>query len=956
MTATTSAVNHAVGSLVRARGREWVVLPESTPDFLVLRPLGGDADLVAGVFPEEVEPAVFPPPSADDRELGDAAGAGLLRTALRIGFRSSAGPFRSLAGIAVEPRQYQLVPLLMALRMDTVRLLIADDVGIGKTVEAALVAKELLEQGEARGLAVLCSPALAEQWQAELRDKFAIDAELVLPSTVTKLERGLPLGESLFEHHRYTVVSTDFIKSERRRDQFLRTCPDLVIVDEAHTCVPDAAGSGKRQRQLRYELLRRLAEDRQRHLILVTATPHSGKEESFRNLVGLLDPELETLDLEQPKGRERLARHFVQRRRRDIRRYLDQATPFPHDRYVRDVGYELSPAYRKLFEKVLAYARESVRDDEGNLRQRVRWWSALALLRSLASSPRAAAATLRTRANAAEAVTVEEADELGRAAVLDLAEDEALEGLDATPGGDASDPGDPRNAERRRLLELAREADKLEGKADAKLATLVTEVKGLLADGYDPIVFCRYIHTAEYVAEHLAKALGNKAAVRAVTGTLPPAERVARIEELTAVAGRHVLVATDCLSEGVNLQEHFQAVVHYDLAWNPTRHEQREGRVDRFGQRHPDVRAVTIFGKDNRIDGLVLEVLIRKHREIRKATGVAVPVPDSGDNLVQALLEGLLLRGEEYVQEQLTFDDGLGLGEQRRLLHQEWQSAAERESKALTKYAQSGIKPEEVAREVAAVREALGSAADVAGFVREVLTALGAGVRRTDDGFSAPLTPLPVGLRHALETVTGGRGELVCHELPPAPRGEAALVRTDPAVAAIAQYVLDAALDPSLPLRERPARRCGVMRTRAVSQRTTLLLVRYRFHLTLPGRVAERTQVAEEARVLAFRGGADAPEWLPEEETAALLAAEPAGNLLPEQVRQVAERAVAGLGRLQAALDARGEQLAVELRDAHRRVRTAAGAARRGLAVAAQPPADVLGVYVYLPVPHGGAL
>ena len=135
---------YAVGSLVAARGREWVVLPDSTDDFLVLRPLGGTDDDVAGVLPaiEPVAPASFPPPTPDD--LGDDASARLLRSALRIGFRSSAGPFRSLGNIAVEPRAYQLVPLLMALRQETVRLLIADDVGIGKTVEAGLVATELL--------------------------------------------------------------------------------------------------------------------------------------------------------------------------------------------------------------------------------------------------------------------------------------------------------------------------------------------------------------------------------------------------------------------------------------------------------------------------------------------------------------------------------------------------------------------------------------------------------------------------------------------------------------------------------------------------------------------------------------------------------------------------------------------------------------------------------------------
>ena len=289
-------VAYAAGSLVTARGREWVVLPDSDPDLLVLRPLGGTDDDITAVFPalEQVTEARFPAPAAED--LGDAQAAGLLRTALRVGFRSSAGPFRSLASIAVEPRPYQLVPLLMAMRQPVVRMAICDDVGIGKTIESGLIAAELLAQGDAAGLAVLCSPALAEQWQDELRGKFGIDAELVLASTVPRLERGLAYGQSLFDRYRHLVISTDFIKSPRHRDDFVAHCPDLVIVDEAHTCV-SAEGTGVRSAQQRYELLSRLAADRRRHLLLVTATPHSGKDELFRSLIGLLDPALAHADL-----------------------------------------------------------------------------------------------------------------------------------------------------------------------------------------------------------------------------------------------------------------------------------------------------------------------------------------------------------------------------------------------------------------------------------------------------------------------------------------------------------------------------------------------------------------------------------------------------------------------------------------------------------------------------------
>src|SRR6266700_4149034 len=196
----------ATGSLVRARGREWVVLPDSTDDLLMVRPLGGTDEEVTGILSalEEIQQAQFdlPNPSL----VGDYRSGRLLRDALRLGFRSSAGPFRSFGQIAVEPRPYQLVPLLVALKLDPVRMLIADDVGVGMTIEACLIARELIDLGEVSRLAVLCPPQLAEQWQAELQDKFHIDAELVLASTASKLERNCRLGQSLFERYPYVIV------------------------------------------------------------------------------------------------------------------------------------------------------------------------------------------------------------------------------------------------------------------------------------------------------------------------------------------------------------------------------------------------------------------------------------------------------------------------------------------------------------------------------------------------------------------------------------------------------------------------------------------------------------------------------------------------------------------------------------------------------------------------------
>ncbi|MEO3890907.1 DEAD/DEAH box helicase [Nonomuraea sp. B5E05] len=956
---------YSPGSLVSARGRDWVVLPESADDLLVLRPLGGSDDDVAAVFPafEDVGSARFAPPSPKD--LGNQRDAGLLRSALRIGFRSGAGPFRSLAGIAVEPRAYQLVPLMMALRQKTVRMLISDDVGIGKTVEAGLIAAELLAQGGAERLAVLCSPALAEQWQEELRTKFGIDAELVLASTVSKLERGLDLGQSLFDRHPNVIVSTDFIKSTRHRDDFVRHCPDLVIVDEAHTCVAADDAAASTQNQLRYELLQRVADDAGRHLLLVTATPHSGKESAFRNLLGLIRPELATVELDSEAGRRLLAQHFVQRKRADVRQFLTvndgladdslrEDTSFPSDRHFKDETYRLSPAYRALLDDAIAYAGErvSAAGERGKREARIAWWSAIALLRSLVSSPRAAAQTLRTRSAAAVAATAEEADRLGAPLTSDAADSDAMEGLDAAPGAEIDGAG-------ARLAHLADRAAELEGPdQDRKLAALVKHLKALLADGYNPIVFCRYIPTAEYVAAHLDGKLGKKSVVRSVTGTLSPQQRLQRIEELADEAGddgaaRRVLVATDCLSEGVNLQHHFDAVVHYDLAWNPTRHDQREGRVDRYGQKKDTVRVITLYGSDNGIDGKVLEVLIKKHRQILKDLGISVSVPDAASTgVTDALVEWLLMRDQRPDQEAL-----FGLEELDRKaeeLESEWNSAAERERTSRSRFAQRSIHPEEVAREVAAIRDTLGRSDEVHDFVRYALPALDGVLRGDGPGdFTADVSGTPAGLRDALAPVVGGDAVELGRAIPfrataAVARGEAALVRTDPVVGALAGYVLNTALE-SDRNGKRAARRCGVIRTNAVATRTTLLLVRYRFHLTLPSRSGEKQLVAEDARLLAFQGSPAGAGWLPDEEALKLVEASADDNTDAVFGERTMARVLDGLPATADHLREYGKRLEAELHDSHRRVRSASGEIIRGLDVTVQDPADILGVYVYLP-------
>ena len=940
------------GSLVTVRNRDWVVLASPDPKMLMVRPLGGSDEETTGILTtlEPVESAGFAMPDPEDG-LGDAHSAGLLRDALRLGFRSGAGPFRSAARLAVQPRPYQLVPLLMALRLDPVRLLIADDVGVGKTIEAALVARELLETGDARQLAVLCPPHLAEQWQTELREKFHIDAELVLASTAARLERNLPVGKSIFEMGDHFVVSTDFIKAERRRDDFIRACPELVIVDEAHTC---AAANGRGASHQRHALVKALAADPERHVILVTATPHSGKDDPFRSLLGLLDPEF--LDLpdslageENREHRERLARHLVQRRRGDIAHYLQTDTAFP-ERLDTEATYGLSVEYRNLLDDVLVYARRSVRSPvTGQHQQRMRWWSALGLLRTLASSPAAAAASMRNRTVTAEAETAEGADEIGRRVLLDM--DDTEQGVDVIPGSVT------RETVNRRLRAFAERADRLRGAGDNKLAGVVPILSGLLKDGFRPVVFCRFIETAEYLGTELRKRLRRpKTEVLVTTGLLPPAERQARVAELSDK--RAVLVTTDCLSEGINLQDYCDAVVHYDLPWNPTRLEQREGRVDRFGQPSDEVRIVTYWGEDNVIDESVLKVLLRKHRAIRGALGISIPVLGATNAVIEALTENVLLSADLPSQRRFEWMDDV-LRPQTDALNLQWENARQAEVKRRSLFAQHTINPDVVAAELEAMTNAVGSGADVEQFTKTVLTTNGALLQPTTSGRAEAVYDLRR-LDDATRDALAVEDDLVSVRYSPPATGDTVVwSRTHPSVAGLAGHVLDCALDPVLAGQTR-AGRCGVIRTHSVKAHTTLLLCRTRMTITTTGQQNPHHTVAEETLLAGFTGPPETPQWLSSEETESLLAAVPSGNVLAAPARFFLNKVIAAEDGWRPHIHALADQQAQELATAHTRVRAAdrrktvhvqrgAGAGKGRVVVEAQQPTDILGIYIYLP-------
>ena len=950
-----------VGSIVQVRNRYWVLLPHEDPNLYLLRPLTGATDETVALhkgltdrlgytLPEErPQPAKFPPPAPED--VGDAIGAHLLWQAARLTLREGAAPLRALGRISIRPRTYQFVPLLMALRLDPVRLLIADDVGVGKTIEALLIARELWERGEIRRLAVLCPPYLCDQWQQELDEKFNFhEAVIIRSGTVRQLERDKPPTRTIYEHYPVQVISIDWVKSERNRYAFLLHAPELVIVDEAH----GAAMARNQNQQQRHEFLREVAARPDRHLILLTATPHSGIESAFRSLLGLLDPRFEAWEMEGLSENHlgELAHHFVQRTRRDIEHDWENEPCFP-ERLSEDQPYYLSAAYRTLFEKTYAFCAEIVRTGQHleERQRRVRYWGALALLRCVMSSPAAALAALETRhERLKEAAGVDEVDFRG---FVFESDHDRTDDEQPTPPIEEAAASLP-DSERRKLRDLGQlAAALLEPGQDTKLEGLHQFVSGLLQEGYHPIVWCRYVATAEYIAEALRQRLAEKhptTQVICITGRQGDEERRARIAEIDADRPR-VLVATDCLSEGINLQEKFTAAIHYDLPWNPNRLEQREGRVDRYGQPARQVKVICYYGADNPVDGVVLDVLLNKAREIHKALGTHVPVPEESESVTEAVLNALFLRGYGRTDaRQLAFNF---MADSVTSLHRQWEHDAEREKLTRTRFAQRALKPAEVQRELEAADAVLGDPQAVRAFVLNAAQRLG-----------LTLTPEKSGavFRLITSSLPPNLPEAVCFALPqrhdgywriaftsPTPEGAEYLGRNHPFVAALARFLLEEALTRGGAAH---AVRGGVIATRAVTRPTVLLLLRVRYLIHLPN---QTPLFSEEVRVLGYtQGEQNTPAWLAEAEALRLLAeAQPDANLPLDTKKALLAAALQAYPTLETRLRLPIESRARDLTDAHKRIRRAMRLRVEELTVEAQWPVDLVGLLILVPV--GGA-
>lgn len=953
----TTNFDYKPGSLVTLRNRPWVVLPSEDTDLLLLKPLGGSDEEITGIFlpvagrDEKPQTYNFIKPSVND--LGDFTSAKLLYNAARLSFRNAAGPFRCLGKLSFRPRSYQMVPLIMALKQDTTRLLIADDVGVGKTIEALLIAKELYERKEIKRFAIVCLPHLCDQWQDEMKNKFGIEAVIIRSGTATSLERQIRTHENIFRAFPFQIISIDYIKSGNKRQVFIDHCPELIMVDEAHTCAKPAGANNSQQ--LRYHLLHDIAKKENQHLVLLTATPHSGKQAEFQSLLGLLKPEFEKIDVVTSSETERkeIAKHFIQRRRGDVLKWLDEETKFPERNSI-DRDFEIGKTYAEVFNDILAYAREIVAQNIGDGRkQRYNYWDALALLRGVMSSP-AAGISMLTKKAQKKKITDEEDDPDTAREQEDVAESQSV--MDNDYSTDDNLPlsvlgkgEEIKDSEAKRLMGYAKRMEALYGiEQDRKAKEALILIKDFIDRGYNPIIFCRYIQTANYLGEIFKDNLKGKnfknLHIEVVTSELNDELRREKITEMNK-SERRLLIATDCLSEGINLQEGFNALLHYDLPWNPNRLEQREGRIDRFGQQSDKVEVALLYGSNNPIDGVVLEVLLRKAREIRRSIGISVPFPENSASVMEAVTNAILLKPSVSVKQvthQLSMFEAEEIEAEKNRVAKAFEEAEKRETASRSIFAQNAIKANEIEADLREVDEAIGDVKAVEQFVLDSLRFMGVQVEAKKDGYKIYTTNIPQRLRDLLSDKT----EIQISFKSPTPAGYKYIGRNHPFTEHLSQHIINSALQQAT----NSAARAAVLRSADVKQKTVLFQLRVRN--VIAEQPSNKQIVAEEMWLWGYEGEVLQKQFIDKEAAMNLLM-----NVKPTQNMEDGEKAYWLNEEMAWVLDeknfrAQTDEVALEranhLVESHTRFKKLVSGNKYKV-VEPVLPMDVLGVYILLP-------
>lgn len=563
--------------------------------------------------------------------------------------RPLASPFHG----AVQVEDFQLVPLLTALRMPRISLLLADDVGLGKTIEAGLILTELLLRRRIRRVLIMTPASLRDQWQGEMHDKFSLSFDIVDRRETHQLRRRLGLDANPWRTFPRIITSYHYLRQADVLQQFLTTCRsenlarlpwDLLIVDEAHNLMPAAFGQDS-------ELARMLATISPyfEHKLFLTATPHNGHTRSFSGLLEQLDPVRFTRTSQFSEAEKaRIGQVLIRRLKRELNEHdLEQGRqPRFAQRQLDDCHLYFSKPERALstaFAKFRAAVKQAIGRQQ--LQEQLAGSFAVEVLnKRLLSSPYTFADSwyrflegTRSDADASDSEMIA----ARRASEEDIADDREKESRSVHTARTAGAWLKPFVTDLAAEIEgvsaaltklgLRRDGEAItDPKQDARLDALVKLIEERLregkfwADNERLIVFTEYKTTQDYLARRLLERYeddpGKPERVALLYGGMDDRER-RQIKDAfnDPAAPVRVLLATDAASEGLNLQETARLLLHFEIPWNPSRLEQRNGRLDRHGQ----ARDVTVyhFTSDDDADLRFLRRVVGKVEQIREDLG-----------------------------------------------------------------------------------------------------------------------------------------------------------------------------------------------------------------------------------------------------------------------------------------------------------------------------------------------
>ncbi len=575
---------------------------------------------------------------------GDGALLRLVSEAYRIRLAHLFDPYLAVHTSRIDPLPHQITAVYgEMLPRQPLRFLLADDPGAGKTIMAGLLIRELMIRGDVERCLVVAPGALVEQWQDELREKFGLPFDILTRDQVEAAHTANPFAE-----RRLLIARLDVLSRNPDLQSRLEAAPewDLVVCDEAHRMSASFFG-GEVKHTRRYRLGQLLG-GRARHFLLMTATPHNGKEQDFQLFMALLDAD--RFEGRFRDGVHRADASDLMRRLTKEELFRFDGRPLFPERRAYTVRYELSEAEAALYAEVTAYVREEMDRAErfaaeGDDRRRRNVGFALQILqRRLASSPAAIHESLRRRRERLEARLAEERlVRRGREAGLSAGpgllawSDEEESEIEDAPGDEAEATEEAildRATAARTIAELATEIDALE-RLEARAAALRrsgtdtkwTQINGILdhplmtdGDGNRRklIVFTEPRDTLDYLADRIRTRLGRPEAVVVIHGGVGREERRKAVEAFTHDKEVLVLVANDAAGEGINLQR-AHLMVNYDLPWNPNRLEQRFGRIHRIGQSEV-CHCWNLVAADTR-EGAVYSRLLDKIEVARAALG-----------------------------------------------------------------------------------------------------------------------------------------------------------------------------------------------------------------------------------------------------------------------------------------------------------------------------------------------